>query len=105
MNVTVIVDFCKLAIDFLQNGPNTKLYVNASKKLNVEVEIVQNCIYGLVNLLLLSCKHKVCKIIHELWINCKIIKISVKRGRFSRFRNNVGVFTRPTIDLKQILRI
>ncbi|KAK5645948.1 hypothetical protein RI129_004412 [Pyrocoelia pectoralis] len=54
----VLVDFCKLAIDFLQNGPNLKLYNSASQKLQVQPENVQNCIYGLVNLLLESCKHK-----------------------------------------------
>lgn len=57
--LTVVVDFCKLAIDFIQNGNNTKLYNVAAQKLQIEVESVQNCVYGLVNLLLLSCKHKV----------------------------------------------
>lgn len=57
--VGVIVDFCKLAIDFLQHGPNEKRYNTAASKLNVETDNVQNCIYGLINLLLLSCKHKV----------------------------------------------
>lgn len=56
---TVVVDFCKLAIDFIQNGNNMKLYSMAAQKLQVEAESVQNCVYGLVNLLLLSCKHKV----------------------------------------------
>lgn len=56
---SVVVDFCKLAIDFLQNGPNIKLYNTAAQKLHVEPEVVQNCIFGLVNLLLESCKHKV----------------------------------------------
>ncbi|CAH0558277.1 unnamed protein product [Brassicogethes aeneus] len=55
--VGVIEDFCKLAIDFLQNGPNLKRYAVAAGKLNVDSEAVQNCIYGLINLLLLSCKH------------------------------------------------
>lgn len=57
--IPVVVDFCKLAIDFLQNGPNLKLYASAANKLEVEPESVQNCVYGLLNLLLLSCKHKV----------------------------------------------
>ncbi|KAJ8978179.1 hypothetical protein NQ317_009667 [Molorchus minor] len=52
------VDFCKLAIDFLQNGPNLKRYTTAAQKLDVSVDVVQNCIYGLINLLLLSCRHK-----------------------------------------------
>jgi len=54
----VVVDFCKLAIDFLQNGPNLKLYNTAAQKLAVGPEDVQNCVFGLVNLLLESCKHK-----------------------------------------------
>lgn len=54
----VVVDFCKLSIDFLHNGPNNKLYKSAAHKLEVETEVVQNCVHGLVNLLLLSCKHK-----------------------------------------------
>ncbi|RZB39770.1 COMM domain-containing protein 2 [Asbolus verrucosus] len=53
----VLIDFCKLAIDFLQNGPNLKLYGTAAEKLSADLDTVQNCIYGLVNLLLLSCKH------------------------------------------------
>lgn len=53
-----MVDFCKLAIDFLQNGPNEKLYKTAADKLSIDFDSVQNCIYGLVNLLLLSCKHR-----------------------------------------------
>lgn len=58
-SVSVVVDFCKLAIDFLQNGPNVKLYGRAAQKLGHDQEAVQNCVYGLVNLLLLSCRHKV----------------------------------------------
>ncbi|KAG5896384.1 hypothetical protein JTB14_009589 [Gonioctena quinquepunctata] len=54
----VLIDFCKLAIDFLQNGPNTKRYTIAAQKLEVDVEVVQNCVYGLINLLQMSCKHK-----------------------------------------------
>ncbi|KAJ8960794.1 hypothetical protein NQ318_020090 [Aromia moschata] len=56
--IQVVVDFCKLAIDFIQNGPNLKRYTTAAQKLNVEVDVVQNCIYGLINLLRVSCKHK-----------------------------------------------
>ncbi|GJQ82173.1 hypothetical protein Trydic_g6004 [Trypoxylus dichotomus] len=54
----VIVDFCKLALDFLQNGPNLKMYDTAARKLNIEPEGIQNCVFGLVNLLLISCKYK-----------------------------------------------
>lgn len=55
---SVVVDFCKLAIDFLQHGTNFELYTTAAAKLNVAFETVQNCVYGIVNLLLLSCKHE-----------------------------------------------
>ncbi|GLV41551.1 uncharacterized protein CBL_06780 [Carabus blaptoides fortunei] len=54
----VLVHFCKLAIDYLQNGPNTKLYNTASQKLQVDAEAIQNAVCGLINLLLESCKHK-----------------------------------------------
>lgn len=55
----MVKDFCKLAVDFLQNGPNTKRYNIAAQKLEVEPEVVTNCVYGLVNLLLIACKNKV----------------------------------------------
>ncbi|KAL3281214.1 hypothetical protein HHI36_004428 [Cryptolaemus montrouzieri] len=57
-SIQVLVDFCKLTIDYLNNGPNQKLYATAAEKLSVGPEIIQNSVYGLVNLLLLSCKHK-----------------------------------------------
>ncbi|XP_045470288.1 COMM domain-containing protein 2 [Harmonia axyridis] len=57
-SVQVVVDFCKLAIDYLNNGPNTKLYATAGEKLSVPVENIQNTVLGLVNLLILSCQHK-----------------------------------------------
>lgn len=57
--ILVLVDFCKLAIDFLLNGPNLKLCNAAAQKLQVECETIENAVYGLINLLLQSCKHKV----------------------------------------------
>lgn len=55
----VLVDFCKLALDFLQKGPNNKLYNTAAQKLEVDPTVIENAVYGLLNLLLESCKHKV----------------------------------------------
>lgn len=55
----MVIDFCKLAVDFIQNGPNTKRYNTAAQKLEVDPDVVSNCIYGLVNLLLTACKNKV----------------------------------------------
>ncbi|XP_020292130.1 COMM domain-containing protein 2 [Pseudomyrmex gracilis] len=55
---TVLQDFCKLALDYLQKGPNVKVYNAAAQKLNVELDVIKNSVEGLVNLLLESCKHK-----------------------------------------------
>lgn len=55
----MVLDFCKLAADFLQNGPNTKRYFTAAQKLEVDTDLVTNCVYGVVNLLLIACKNKV----------------------------------------------
>lgn len=55
---SVIADFCKLTSQFLHHGPNQKRYDTAAQKLEVDVHVIQNCIYGLVHLLMLACKHK-----------------------------------------------
>ncbi|XP_050308735.1 COMM domain-containing protein 2 [Anthonomus grandis grandis] len=54
----VVLDFCKLASDFIENGPNKKIYQSAASKLSVTTEDIQNCIYGIINLVLLACRHK-----------------------------------------------
>ncbi|XP_043288006.1 COMM domain-containing protein 2 [Venturia canescens] len=54
----VLQDFCKLAIDYLQKGPNLKLYAAAAQKLQVEPEIIRSLTEGLINLLLESSKQK-----------------------------------------------
>ncbi|XP_018371262.1 PREDICTED: COMM domain-containing protein 2 [Trachymyrmex cornetzi] len=54
----VLQDFCKLALDYLQKGPNVKVYNAAAQKLNVELDVIKNSVEGLVNLLLESCKCK-----------------------------------------------
>ncbi|KAF7996780.1 hypothetical protein HCN44_002426 [Aphidius gifuensis] len=56
--VQVVQDFCKLAIDYLNKGPNQKIYATAAQKLDVEAEIIQASIEGLINLLLECIKHK-----------------------------------------------
>ncbi|XP_012261833.2 COMM domain-containing protein 2 [Athalia rosae] len=57
-SANVVQDFCKLALDYLQDGPNIKLYNIAAQKLEAEPEIIRNAVEGLVNLLLESCKCK-----------------------------------------------
>ncbi|KDR21157.1 COMM domain-containing protein 2 [Zootermopsis nevadensis] len=54
----VLQDFCKMALDFLRKGPTPKLYQTAAQKLDVQPEVIQNAVGGLVNLLVESCKHQ-----------------------------------------------
>ncbi|XP_043683077.1 COMM domain-containing protein 2 isoform X2 [Vespula pensylvanica] len=44
--------------DYLQKGPNMKLYHAAAQKLEVELDVIKNSVEGLINLLLESCNHK-----------------------------------------------
>ncbi|XP_055695505.1 COMM domain-containing protein 2 [Lutzomyia longipalpis] len=48
----VIVDFCKLALDYLANGPNEKKYSIAAQKLNVVQEDVGSTVECLLSLLI-----------------------------------------------------
>jgi len=54
----VLQDFCKLALDFLQKGPTSKLYQTAAQKLDVQPEIIRNAVEGLVNLIVESSRHQ-----------------------------------------------
>ncbi|KAJ8670618.1 hypothetical protein QAD02_001877 [Eretmocerus hayati] len=54
----VLQDFCKLVVDYLQKGPNLKIYSAAAKKLQVESQVIRKCVEGLLNLLLECCKSK-----------------------------------------------
>ncbi|XP_048005962.1 COMM domain-containing protein 2-like [Leguminivora glycinivorella] len=53
----VLVDFCKLAIDFLNNGINQKKYSIAAEKLNVSSTAIQNLVHALTSLIVEGCKH------------------------------------------------
>ncbi|XP_033209508.1 COMM domain-containing protein 2-like isoform X3 [Belonocnema kinseyi] len=54
----VLQDFCKLALDYLQKGPNLKFYSSAAQKLEVQPEVIKSSIQGLVNFFLESCRHR-----------------------------------------------
>ncbi|XP_050354014.1 COMM domain-containing protein 2-like [Nymphalis io] len=53
----VLVDFCKLTIDYLNNGVNEKKCTVAAEKLDVPVVVVKNLIYALAYLIVEGCKH------------------------------------------------
>lgn len=48
-----------MTTQFILSGPNKKRYVSAAQKLAVSVDIIENCIYGLIHLVHLASKQKV----------------------------------------------
>ncbi|XP_022823637.1 COMM domain-containing protein 2-like [Spodoptera litura] len=55
-SVQVLIDFCKLALDFLNNGANQKKYSIAAEKLDVSLTAVQNLVHALVYLIVEACR-------------------------------------------------
>ncbi|KAH9634060.1 hypothetical protein HF086_001262 [Spodoptera exigua] len=55
-SVQVLIDFCKLALDFLNNGANQKKYSIAAEKLDVSITAVQNLVHALVYLIVEACR-------------------------------------------------
>ncbi|XP_068628948.1 COMM domain-containing protein 2 [Battus philenor] len=53
----VLVDFCKLTIDYLDHGSNDKRCNLAAEKLNVSLVSIQNLIQALAYLIVEGCKH------------------------------------------------
>ncbi|XP_023940120.2 COMM domain-containing protein 2 [Bicyclus anynana] len=53
----VLVDFCKLTIDYLSNGINQKKCAIAAEKLDISALAVQNIIHALAYLIVEACKH------------------------------------------------
>ncbi|XP_013166571.1 PREDICTED: COMM domain-containing protein 2-like [Papilio xuthus] len=56
-SLQVLVDFCKLTIDYLNNGINSEKYTIAAEKLGISVAYIQNLIQALAYLILEGCKH------------------------------------------------
>ncbi|CAG9835241.1 unnamed protein product [Diabrotica balteata] len=54
----IVEEFCTLVTEFLDNGPNIERYAKIARKLGIEQEIIENTVYGITQLLLLSCKYK-----------------------------------------------
>ncbi|CAH0600489.1 unnamed protein product [Chrysodeixis includens] len=55
-SIQVLIDFCKLALDFLNNGVNNKKYSIAAEKLNISLTEVQNLVHALVYLIVEACR-------------------------------------------------
>ncbi|XP_070539382.1 COMM domain-containing protein 2-like [Ptychodera flava] len=51
VDVDVVKEFCKIAMEFIRKGSNPKVYQSAAQKLEVKTEIVQNGVEGLMYLL------------------------------------------------------
>ena len=46
----VAKEFCRIAIEFIRNGINLKMYMAAASKLNVQASLVRNAVEGLMYL-------------------------------------------------------
>ena len=46
----VAKEFCRIAIEFIRNGINPKMYMAAASKLNVQASLVRNAVEGLMYL-------------------------------------------------------
>ncbi|XP_075978708.1 COMM domain-containing protein 2 [Anticarsia gemmatalis] len=55
-SVQVLIDFCKLALDYLNNGVNHKKYSIAAEKLDLSLTAVQNLVHALVYLIVEACR-------------------------------------------------
>ncbi|XP_011557513.3 uncharacterized protein LOC105388323 [Plutella xylostella] len=53
----VLVDFCKLAIDYLSNGINHAKYSTAANKFDTSITNIQNLVHAIVFLLVEGSKH------------------------------------------------
>ncbi|XP_071954791.1 COMM domain-containing protein 2-like [Antedon mediterranea] len=62
VEIDVVQKFCQIALDFIKNGSNPKLYQSAAQKLSVDALTVQNGVQGLMYLLTESSKLMVSEI-------------------------------------------
>ncbi|KAI8429901.1 hypothetical protein MSG28_000380 [Choristoneura fumiferana] len=56
---SVLVDFCKLTLDYFNNGVNNEKYSLAAGKLNVSPSVIQNLVHALSCLILEGSRHNV----------------------------------------------
>ena len=58
-SVDIVVEFCKICLEFLQSGSNKRLFGGASKVLKVDVEVVGRGVQGLSYFFTESALHKI----------------------------------------------
>ncbi|XP_033637650.1 COMM domain-containing protein 2-like [Asterias rubens] len=56
VNVEVVQEFCRIAMEFIRKGINNKMYLIAAQKLSVDAETVRHGVEGLMYLLAESAK-------------------------------------------------
>lgn len=61
-NVSIITEFCKIAVNFIKSGANKKLFAGAAQALDVDVETVEHCVEGLAHLFTESAKTRITEI-------------------------------------------
>ncbi|XP_054710904.1 COMM domain-containing protein 2-like [Uloborus diversus] len=47
----VVKEFCRISVEHLRKGSNVKIYQSAAQRLNVETDVVQNAVIGIMHLL------------------------------------------------------
>ncbi|KAM3619919.1 uncharacterized protein V6R79_015838 [Siganus canaliculatus] len=62
VDVAVVGEFGRIALEFLKKGTNLKTYESAARKLGVSVEVVQHGVEGLMYLMTESSKHMISEV-------------------------------------------
>ncbi|XP_015921069.2 COMM domain-containing protein 2 [Parasteatoda tepidariorum] len=55
----IVREFCRISVEHLRNNINPKIYQSAAQRLNIDVDLVQNAIIGVVQLLIEASKNMV----------------------------------------------
>ncbi|GBN60843.1 hypothetical protein AVEN_107864-1 [Araneus ventricosus] len=63
----IVREFCRISVEHLFKGSNSKVYQSAAQRLNVETDIVQNAITGIMQLLIEASKAMVFPHFHSLY--------------------------------------
>ena len=62
----IVKEFVGLSVQFLTNGVNQRIFKAAAQKLNIEEEVIENAIFGLMQLFVEAAKYKLtCEDLHD----------------------------------------